>query len=84
VGHTFISQRIHDGEDVVFAGELSGHYYFPVFDVPYDDGLFAAALMCQIVSERDVVEELEGFPDYPVSPELRIDCPEEAKQEVVE
>ncbi|MFB6212971.1 MAG: phosphomannomutase/phosphoglucomutase [Candidatus Nanohaloarchaea archaeon] len=84
VGHTFISEMIHDDPEVVFAGELSGHYYFPCLGAPYDDGLLAAALMCQVVSERDLAEELESFPYYPVSPELRIDCPENAKQEVVE
>lgn len=84
VGHTFISEQIHEDSGIVFAGELSGHFYFPVYEVPWDDGLFAAALMCQIVSERDVVEELEGFPDYPVSPEVNLDCPEEAKQKVTE
>jgi len=84
VGHTFISEEIHADPEIVFAGELSGHFYFPVFDVLWDDGLFAAALMCQIVSERNVVEELENYPDYPVSPELRINCPENAKQKVTE
>ncbi len=84
VGHTFISEEIHEDSGIVFAGELSGHYYFPSHNFPFDDGLFAAALMCQIVSERDLKEELESFPDYPVSPELRIDCPEDAKEEVVE
>lgn len=84
VGHTFFSEEIHADTDIVFAGELSGHFYFPVFGAPWDDGLFAAALMCQIVSERDVVAELKDYPDYPVSPELRIDCPEKAKQKVTE
>lgn len=84
VGHTFVSEKIHGDPGVVFAGELSGHYYFPCLDAPFDDGLLAAALMCQMVSGRDIVSELESFPDYPVSPELRIDCPEEVKEEVVE
>lgn len=84
VGHTFISERIHEGGDVVFAGELSGHYYFPAFDFPWDDGLFAGALMCKMASEEDLEEKIEAFPKYPVSPELRIDCPEDAKKEVVE
>ena len=84
VGHTFISERIHQGEDVVFAGELSGHYYFPAFDFPWDDGLFAAALMAKMASEEDLKEKIEVFPEYPVSPELRIDCPEEAKDKVTE
>lgn len=84
VGHTFISERIHQGGDVVFAGELSGHYYFPAFDFPWDDGLFAAALMCKIASEESLTQKLEAFPKYPVSPELRIDCPEDAKKDVVD
>lgn len=83
VGHTFISEMIHSDEEIVFAGELSGHYYFPVFDFPFDDGLFAAALMVRIASEQDLAGRIEAYPDYPVSPELRIDCPEDVKQEVV-
>ncbi|MFB6207916.1 MAG: phosphomannomutase/phosphoglucomutase [Candidatus Nanohaloarchaea archaeon] len=84
VGHTFISEEIHSDPEIVFAGELSGHYYFPAFEVPWDDGLFAAALMCRIASEMDLEEKVESMPDYPVSPELRIDCPENAKEKVVE
>lgn len=84
VGHTFISEMIHEGEDVVFAGELSGHYYFPAYDFPWDDGLFAAALMSKMASEEDLKQKIEAFSEYPVSPELRIDCPEEAKEKVVE
>lgn len=84
VGHTYFSELIHQDSEIVFGGELSGHFYFPAFDVPWDDGLFAAALVCQIASEIDLKKKLESYPDYPVSPELRIDCPEEAKQNVIE
>ncbi|MDY6780237.1 MAG: phosphomannomutase, partial [Halobacteria archaeon] len=84
VGHTFISEAIHADDDVVFAGEVSGHYYFPVLDAPWDDGLLAAALACEIASRTDISAEVDDLPDYPVSPELRIDCPEEAKEKVVD
>ncbi|MFB6199920.1 MAG: phosphomannomutase/phosphoglucomutase [Candidatus Nanohaloarchaea archaeon] len=84
VGSTFISEKIHEDDNVVFAGELSGHFFFPGLDVPWDDGFFAAALMCEVVSSGDVGERLESFPEYPVSPELRIKCSEEAKKPVVE
>lgn len=83
VGHTFISEAIHE-DGAVFAGELSGHYYFPAFDVPWDDGLFAAALFCEIASREDLEKKLAEMPEYPVSPELRIDCPHEAKKPVIE
>jgi len=84
VGHTFISEEIHSDPEVVFAGELSGHYYFPAYGMPFDDGLFAAALICQLASETDLREKIESYPEYPVSPEFRIDCPETAKEPVME
>lgn len=83
VGHTFISEMIHSDPKVVFAGELSGHYYFPSLGFPWDDGLLASCLMCEIVDSGEI-ERLEDYPDYPVSPELRIDCPEGRKQVVIE
>jgi phosphomannomutase/phosphoglucomutase len=83
VGHTFISERIHEG-GVSFAGELSGHFYFPAFGFPWDDGLFAAALMCRMASEEDLEEKLSGFPNYPVSPEVNLDCPNDSKEAVME
>lgn len=83
VGHTFISEMIHSDTKVVFAGELSGHYYFPSLGFPWDDGLLAACVMCDIVDSAEI-ERLKEYPNYPVSPELRIDCPEERKQIVIE
>ncbi len=84
VGHTFISERIHEEDDVVFAGELSGHYYFPAFDFPWDDGLFAAALMTKMASEEDLKQKIEAYPEYPVSPEVNLDCANDKKGEVME
>jgi len=83
VGHTFISEIIHSDDEVVFAGELSGHYYFPVLGFPWDDGLLAACLMCDIVDSGEI-QRLKAFKDYPVSPELRIDCPEQRKEKVIQ
>ncbi|WP_414837635.1 phosphomannomutase/phosphoglucomutase [Candidatus Nanosalina sp. VS9-1] len=84
VGHTFISEAIHSDSSVVFAGELSGHFYFPAWDFPWDDGLFAAALMMKMLNEDKLEERLSSYTDYPVSPELRIDCPEDAKEKVIQ
>lgn len=84
VGHTFISERIHSDSEVVFAGELSGHYYFPAFDIPWDDGLFTGALVAKLVMEEDIVEKLYSWPEYPVSPEVNLDCPESVKEDVME
>lgn len=82
VGHTFISEMIHDDADIVFAGELSGHFYFPSLGFPWDDGLIAACLMCEIV-DNGRIADLEEYSKYPVSPELRIDCSHENKPTVI-
>jgi phosphomannomutase len=88
VGHTFIAEAIHaepepGAPSVVFAGEVSGHYYFPGLGAPWDDGLLAAAFIAELASREDLAARLDAYPDYPVSPELRIDCPEGAKQGVL-
>lgn len=52
VGHAFIKQQIRD-EDAVFAGELSGHYYFR--DNYYTESSSLAALcIANLVSQSDV------------------------------
>lgn len=88
VGHTFIAEAIHAEPEpgtpsVVFAGEVSGHYYFPGLGAPWDDGLLAAAFIAELASREDLAARIDGYPEYPVSPELRIDCPEGAKQGVL-
>ncbi len=83
VGHTYISEMIHSDPEIIFAGELSGHYYFPSIGFPWDDGLIAACLMSEIVSTGEITR-LESYPSYPVSPELRIDCPVDRKKIVIE
>jgi phosphomannomutase len=49
VGHSFIKQTLKQ-EHAVFAGELSGHYYFRDF-WNADSGLYAFILLANIVSE---------------------------------
>lgn len=84
VGHTFISERLHRDNQIMFAGELSGHYYFPGLEVPWDDGIFAAALIADMHSASDLDERLRELPQHPASPEVRPDCPHSLKQEVIE
>jgi phosphomannomutase/phosphoglucomutase len=84
VGHTFISERLHRNNEIMFAGELSGHYYFPGLNVPWDDGIFAAALMADMHSASDLAERLQDLPQHPASPEVRPDCPHGLKQDVIE
>ena len=48
VGHAFIKQRMRE-EDAVFAGEVSGHYYFRDFSQA-DSGVVPFLLMVDLVS----------------------------------
>jgi phosphomannomutase len=50
VGHAFIKKRIRE-VDAVFAGEVSGHYYFRDFSQA-DSGVIPALLMLELVSRR--------------------------------
>jgi phosphomannomutase len=51
VGHAFIKHRMRE-EDALFAGEVSGHYYFRDFHQA-DSGTIPALLMAELVSKRD-------------------------------
>jgi phosphomannomutase len=50
VGHAFIKHRMRE-VDAVFAGEVSGHYYFREFSQA-DSGVVPALLMLELVSKK--------------------------------
>jgi phosphomannomutase len=50
VGHAFIKQRMRE-EDAVFAGEVSGHYYFRDF-YQADSGVIPFLLVLELISKR--------------------------------
>jgi len=51
VGHAFIKRRMRE-VDAVFAGEVSGHYYFRDFSFA-DTGLIPALMVLQILAQSD-------------------------------
>ena len=68
VGDTQVSARLREWGD--FGGEPSGAWIFPDHSL-CPDGIYAAALFCEMVSEWDVAEELDGIPRYPIVRESR-------------
>jgi phosphomannomutase len=71
VGHAFIKARIRK-EDAVFAGEVSGHYYFKDFYFS-DTGVVPALVMLEIVSRagKPLSELLQPFRErYFISGEI--------------
>ncbi len=84
-GHSPIEARIKK-ENALFGGEMSGHIYFNDRYFGYDDALYTASRLCELVSSSDkpLSSYLEDVPSYPITPEIRVDCPDEIKFKVVD
>ena len=64
---------------------MSGHVCFADNYFGYDDAVFAAGRILQIVaqSSQKVSEMLADLPETAYTPEIRIDCPDNRKFEIV-
>ena len=84
-GHSPIEARIKE-EGALFGGEMSGHIYFNDRYFGYDDALYTAARLVELVSSSaaPLSSYLNDVPSYPITPEIRIDCADEIKFKVVE
>ncbi len=84
VGHSWIHEALLKS-GAVFAGELSGHYYFGADYYGFDDAIYSALRMLEIISnqEQALSTLVQNLPRYPVTEELRIPCSEAIKSEVV-
>jgi phosphomannomutase/phosphoglucomutase len=72
--------------DAVLAGEMSGHMFFKDRYFGFDDGIYASCRLLEILSRgrKTISDLLEGVPETFTTPEIRVDCPDEIKFEVVE
>lgn len=61
VGDSFVSEELLSWGD--FGGEASGSWIFPEHSC-CPDGVYAAALLCEIASEWSIAEELDRMPRY--------------------
>jgi len=61
VGDSFVSEELLSWGD--FGGEASGSWIFPEHSY-CPDGIYAAALLCEIASEWSIAEELDRMPRY--------------------
>src|SRR5579862_7758322 len=83
-GHSLIEAKMHELH-APLAGELSGHMYIADGYYGFDDALYSAARLLSIMasSGKTVTELLAGVPVYPSSPEIRVDCPDDKKFDIV-
>jgi phosphomannomutase/phosphoglucomutase len=83
-GHSLIKQKMKE-TGAALAGEMSGHMFFAHRWYGFDDALYSAARLVEIVAKEDapLSEIMSTIPSYPSTPEIRVPCPEERKFEVV-
>lgn len=79
-GHSFIKAKAQQ-EKALFAGELSGHFYFLDKFYPHDDGCYSTLELLNYLSltKKTLSQIIENFPKYISSPEIKIGCSDEVK-----
>ncbi|MDP2956631.1 MAG: phosphomannomutase/phosphoglucomutase [Longimicrobiales bacterium] len=83
-GHSLIKKRMKE-TGALLAGELSGHIMIADDYFGFDDALYDACRLIDLVarSEKSLSEQVAAFPAYVSTPEIRIDVTEEQKWSVV-
>ena len=83
-GHSLIKNKMKL-ESAALAGEMSGHIFFADRYYGYDDALYAALRILEIISKtgKRTSELLEGVPNAFSTPEIRVDCPDDTKFKLV-
>jgi phosphomannomutase/phosphoglucomutase len=84
-GHSIIKAKMKE-TGAVLAGEMSGHIFFADRFYGFDDAAYAGARVLEILSKTDrpLSELLSDLPRTFSTPEIRIDCPDAIKFQLVE
>jgi phosphomannomutase/phosphoglucomutase len=83
-GHSLIKAKMKE-EHAELAGEMSGHIFFANRWLGFDDGIYSSARLVELLTRTDqpLSALLADVPRTFSTPELRVDCREEIKFEVV-
>lgn len=83
-GHSFMKQKMAE-TGALLGGEFSGHIFFKERWFGFDDGLYAAARLIEILSttDPDLDAQLATFPQSIGTPEIKVESDEKAKFEVI-
>jgi phosphomannomutase/phosphoglucomutase len=84
-GHSPIKAKMRE-TGALLAGEMSGHLFFADEYFGFDDAIYAACRLLQILahSGRHLDELLADLPPAYATPEIRVDCPDAIKFAVVD
>ena len=83
-GHSLIKDKMKE-QGAPLAGEMSGHMFFSEGFYGHDDALYGAARLLRIVasSPHTVRDLLADVPPFVSTPEIRVECGDERKFELV-
>jgi len=84
-GHSLMKAKMKE-TGALLAGEMSGHIFFGERWFGFDDGLYAAARLLEIlgIEDRDSGEVFEDFPEDVSTPELNVEVTEQTKFGIIE
>lgn len=83
-GHSLIKAKMKE-TGALLAGEMSGHMFFKDRYFGFDDAIYAAVRLFEILAEakQTPVQLLKDLPPSFCTPEIRMECADEKKFEVV-
>jgi phosphomannomutase/phosphoglucomutase len=83
-GHSLIKDKMKELR-APLAGEMSGHMFFSEGFYGHDDALYGAARLLRIVADsgKPVRALLADVPEFVSTPEIRVDCDDTLKFEIV-
>ena len=75
-GHSLIKAKMRE-TDAALAGEMSGHFFFAERWYGFDDGIYAAARLLEILAADDRAPDqvLTALPGGVSTPEIKVDAP---------
>jgi phosphomannomutase len=84
-GHSLIKTKMAETKSPL-AGEMSGHIFFADKYYGYDDALYAAVRFLSVVAKLkgSLAQRYDLLPHMVNTPELRIDCADEKKFQVID
>jgi phosphomannomutase/phosphoglucomutase len=83
-GHSLIKEKMK-AEQAALAGEMSGHMFFADRYLGFDDATYATCRLLEILSAtgKTIGELLHDVPVTFTTPEIRVDCADEKKFDIV-
>jgi phosphomannomutase len=84
-GHSFIKKKLKS-ENALLAGEMSGHIFYNNRYFGFDDGIYAAMRLIEIMQKYNVKlsELIDSYPKMHNTPEIKVFLPEEIKFPIME